>query len=60
MLKDPAIFRDIVRLIAEAEIAIGHFPVEQIAAVAFIDDHQVVLIDWRRVFGALGIEHSAH
>ena len=54
------IFRDVVLLSSEAQFGIGHFSVEQIAAMAFIDHHEVILIDGRR-FRAIGrIQHSLH
>ena len=55
-----AIFRDVVLLPAEAQLGVGHFAIEQIAAMAFIDHHQVVLVDGRR-FRAIGrIQHALH
>ena len=48
IFQDAAVFGDVVVLAAEAQFGIRHFPVKQIAAVTFIDDHQVVLIDRRR------------
>ena len=58
MLQDPAVLGDIVSLIAEAEITIRHFAIEQIAPMTFIDDHEIILVNRRRIFGALGIENA--
>ena len=49
ILQDAAVFGDVVILAAEAEFGIRHLAVKQIAAVAFVDDHQIVLIDRRCV-----------
>ena len=54
VLQNAAIFRDIVVLGAELELLVRHFAVEQIAAMALVDDHQVILIDWRRFGIVLG------
>ena len=59
MFQHAAILRDIVVLVAKAQIAVRHFPIEQIASMAFVDDHQVVLVDWRFFSGALCVEHPA-
>ena len=58
VFEDPAVFGDIVGLIPEAEIAVRHLAIEKIAPMAFIDDHEVVLVNRRRVFRTFGIEHA--
>ncbi len=49
VLQHAAVFRDVVVLDAEVKFGVGHLAVKQIAAMALINDHQVVLIDGRRV-----------
>ena len=51
------VFRDVVLLAPEAQFGVRHLAVEQIAAVALVDDHQVVLVDGRRLGRVGGVEH---
>ena len=53
-----AVFRDVVLLRSEFEFLVGHFAVQQIAAMALVDDHQVILVDRRRVGIVLGEQHA--
>jgi hypothetical protein len=48
VFKYAAIFRYVILLPAETQFIVRHFPIKQIAAVAFVNYHQVVLIDRRR------------
>ena len=41
------VFRDVVLLAPEAQFGVGHLAVEQIAAMALVDDHQIILVDGR-------------
>src|SRR6266536_736840 len=60
IFKYAAIFRDVVLLPSETQLGIGHFAIKQIAAMAFIDHHKVILIDGGR-FRAIGrIQHALH
>ena len=58
ILQHAAIFGDVVVLGAEFEFRVGHFAVEQIAAMTFVNDHEVILIDRRR-FGIVLREQDA-
>ena len=58
VLQHAAIFRDVVVLRAEFEFLVGHFAVQQIAAMALVDDHQIILVDGRRVGIVLREQHA--
>ena len=54
ILEHPPVLRDVVLLVAEGDLGIAHLPVEQVAAVAFVDQDQVILVDRRPVLRARG------
>src|SRR5262249_25496610 len=54
----PAVFGDVVFLVSEAELGVGEFAIKEVAAVALIDHHQVVLIDGWRLREVLGEEDA--
>ncbi len=60
VVEHAAVLGDVVIEAAEGELGVGQFAVEQVAAVALVDDDAVVLIDrrWRRMFS--GIQHALH
>ena len=49
ILQDAAVFGDVVLLRPEGELGVGELAVEQVAAMAFIDDDEVILVDRRHV-----------
>ena len=60
IVQHATVFGDVVVLVAEAEFGIRHLAVEQVAPVALVDDHEVVLIDGRRVRRVGGEQGAAH
>ena len=60
VLQDPAVLGDVVRLAAEAELAVGELAVQEIAPVALVDDDQIVLVDGRDISRIGVVKHPAH
>ena len=64
IVDDTAVFGDVVFEAAEGEFGFGEFAVEQVAAVAFVDDDAVVLVDGGRRGTFFGVEdavdHALH
>ena len=59
VVKDAPIFGDVVFLATEAQLGVRHFTVEQIATMALVNDHEVVLIDRGRFGRVSGKQHAS-
>ena len=60
VVEHAAVLGDVVVVVAEAELGVGQLAVEQVAAVALVDDDAVVLIDAGGGVVLGGIEHALH
>jgi hypothetical protein len=49
VIEHAAVLGDVVALVAEVDLGVAHLAVEEVAAVALVDDDAVVLIDRRHV-----------
>lgn len=56
VVEHAAIFREVVALVAKAELGLGHLAVEGVAAVTLIDDDAVIAVDRRNLVDRLGEE----
>lgn len=60
VVEHAAVFGDLVVLATEWEFGVRHFAVDQIAATARVDDHEVVLVDWGSLRRIGGEEDAIH
>ena len=58
VLDDTAILADIVVLGAEPQLGVAHLAIERVAAVALVDEHQVILVDRGHVLGRGREQHA--
>ena len=60
VVQHAAVFGDVVVKATKAEFCVGHFTVQRVAAVAFVNHHAVVLVHRGRGHAVCGEQHAAH
>jgi hypothetical protein len=54
----PAVLADVIGFRPEAELGVAHLAIERVAAMALVDQHEIVLVDRRDLFRRRREQHA--